>query len=478
MTQHYDILVIGAGAAGLPAAIFAAEGGASVLVVEAADKIGGTFHLSSGQMSAAGTRLQAAKGIHDTPQLHYDDIMRISKNTANPDIVRLAVENAADTLHWLMDNGFEPLPDHPVIHFGHEPYLIPRTYWGKDEGRSVLGVIAPLFEKAVASGAIELWLETSLVRLTKDKSGGVTGAVVKGKDGEIAVSAASVILASGGYSANAALFPELSAGNPLYGGGYPYSQGDGLKAAVELGGHVVNKDKFLPTFAGVEEPDAPGGITFATITYPQYRQPWEVYVDLDGNRFVQEDNPNVDERERALLKQPQLTFWAIYDEAIRQAAPSFFTTASQEEVLSRFGKLPGYQRADTLAELAVLTGIDEANLTATIAAYNKGVETGAPDPMGREHRPLPVAKAPFYAIRHYGWSIVGFAGLSVDSALRVLNAANQPIPNLYAAGEVMGLGATSGNAFVGGMSVTPAMTFGRLIGQRLGMEAKSAVAAE
>jgi len=215
MTQHYDILVIGAGAAGLPAAIFAAEGGASVLVVEAADKIGGTFHLSSGQMSAAGTRLQAAKGIHDTPQLHYDDIMRISKNTANPTIVRLAVENAADTLHWLMDNGFEPLPEHPVIHYGHEPYLIPRTYWGKDEGRSVLAVIAPLFEKAIASGAIALWLETSLVRLTKDKSGGVTGAVVKGKDGEIAVSAGSVILASGGYSANAALFPELSAGKPL-----------------------------------------------------------------------------------------------------------------------------------------------------------------------------------------------------------------------------------------------------------------------
>ena len=69
--------------------------------------------------------------------------MRISRGTANPGIVRLAVENAADTLHWLMDNGFEPLPEHPIIHYGHEPYTTPRTYWGKDEGRSVSGRTRP-----------------------------------------------------------------------------------------------------------------------------------------------------------------------------------------------------------------------------------------------------------------------------------------------------------------------------------------------
>ena len=221
MSRKFDILVIGAGAAGLPAAIFASRAGAQVLIVEAADRIGGTFHLSSGQMSAAGTRVQAAKGIHDTPQMHFDDIMRISRGTANPAIVSLAVENAADTLHWLMDNGFEPLPDHPIIHYGHEPYTTPRTYWGKDEGRSVLHTLVPQFEAEVASGGITLWLNSELIRLSRDAAGAVTGAVFRQGDAEIAAAADAVILATGGYSANAALFPELSAGKPLYGGGYP-----------------------------------------------------------------------------------------------------------------------------------------------------------------------------------------------------------------------------------------------------------------
>lgn len=477
MADRFDILVVGAGAAGMPAAIFASRAGAHVLVVEAADRIGGTFHLSSGQMSAAGTRIQAAKGIHDTPQLHYDDIMRISRNTANPFIVKLAVDNAADTLHWLLDNGFEPLPEHPIIHYGHEPYQIPRTYWGKDEGRSVLNAITPQYEKEAAASGIETWLNTVLVGLTQDDGGAVTGAVVRRDDEEIRIAADSVILATGGYSANKSLFPELSAGKPLYGGGYPYSQGTGLRVACAAGAKVINKDKFLPTFAGVEDPGSPGGIAFGTQTYPQFRQPWEVYVDLQGQRFVREDEPSVDTRERALLALPDMTFWAVYDEAIRRNAPPFFAKVPPDVAMTRFGRHPGYQRADSLPELARLTGVDEAKLTATIETYNRGVATGEPDPMNREHRPLPIAEAPFYAVRHVGWSIVGFAGLAVDEELRVLNEAGQPIPNLYAAGEVLGLGATSGNSFVGGMSVTPAMTFGRLLGQRLGKTIKTALAA-
>jgi fumarate reductase flavoprotein subunit len=478
MVERFDILVVGAGAAGLPAAIFASRAGARVLVAEAADRIGGTFHLSSGQMSAAGTRIQAAKSIHDTSQLHYDDVMRISRSTADPGIVRLAVENAADTLHWLLDNGFEPLPEHPVIHYGHEPYQIPRTYWGKDEGRSVLRAIVPQYERETASGGIDTRLETELVRLTRDDDGSVTGAILRCGGGEIVVAAEAVILATGGYSANAALFPELSAGKPLYGGGYPYAQGAGLKAAVEAGGEIVNTDKFLPTFAGIDDPGSPGNVAFGTQTHPQFRLPWEVYVAQNGERFVREDEPSVDARERALLALPDMSFWVVYDEAIRRAAPPLFTRVAPEAAMSRFGNHPGYQRAGSLAELARLTGLAEAKLASTIETYNRGVTSGAPDVMKREHRPLPITEAPFYAVRHVGWSIVGFAGLKVDDELRVIGRAGRPIPNLYAAGEILGLGATSGNAFVSGMSVTPAMTFGRLLGERLGRAARAALAAE
>jgi fumarate reductase flavoprotein subunit len=320
MAEHWNILIVGAGAAGMPAAIFASRAGARVLVAEAADRIGGTFHLSTGQMSAAGTRLQAAKGIHDTPQMHFEDVMRISRGTANPALVRLAVEHAADTLHWLLDCGFEPLPDHPVIHLGHEPYLTPRTYWGLDGGRSVLAAIAPQYEAETKSGGITTWLRTVLVRLTQNSSGAVTGAVLRRDGQEVEVTASSVILAAGGYSANAGMFEKLSGGRKLHGGGYGFSQGQGLEAAVQAGGEIINTDKFLPSFAAVEDPDAHGGSTILTDTTPQSRPPWEIYVDVKGSRFMREDDPSVDARERALLQQPGMSFWVVYDEAIRLAA--------------------------------------------------------------------------------------------------------------------------------------------------------------
>lgn len=98
---RYDLIVIGAGTAGIPAAIFAAARGARVLMLDAANDIGGTLHLSTGQMSAAGTKLQASLGIVDSAQAHFDDVMRISKGTADPELVRLAVDNAATSFDWL-----------------------------------------------------------------------------------------------------------------------------------------------------------------------------------------------------------------------------------------------------------------------------------------------------------------------------------------------------------------------------------------
>ena len=150
--------------------------------------------------------------------------MRISRGTANPGIVRLAVENAADTFHWLLDSGFEPLDEHPIIHYGHEPYTTPRTYWGKDEGRSVMNVLVPQFDAEVAAGGIELWLNSKLIRLVKDHAGAVTGAVISHKGDDVTVEANAVILASArlfGQLKGPTMFPELSAGKPLYGGGLP-----------------------------------------------------------------------------------------------------------------------------------------------------------------------------------------------------------------------------------------------------------------
>ncbi|MFT6287220.1 MAG: fumarate reductase flavoprotein subunit [Alcanivorax sp.] len=466
--EHVDVLIVGAGAAGVPAALFASETGAHVILADAASRAGGTFYLSSGQMSAAATRLQSEKGIDDSPQKHFDDVMRINKGTANPDLVRLAVDNAADTLHWLLDNGLEVLPEHPVVHYGHEPYETPRTYWAEAGGLAIWHVLKPQLEARVAAHQIDLRLETKLSSISRGSNGVRVTLEHAGRRYDI--TAGSVLLATGGYASNPELFTELSGGKPLYGGANEHSLGQGLVAARNIGARIVNRNYYLPTFAAVPDSSAHGGYTFLTQTYPQFRQPWEIYVNSDGQRFMREDEPSVDRRERELLKLPGMRFWAIFDESIREAAPSFFTEHSWDEIAPRFNKDPAFRSADSLSDLAQKIDCDAQTLQRSIGEFNKAVDAGAPDAFGREHRPLPLGKAPFYAVEHVGWSIVGFAGLGVNAALQVVDESGTTIEGLYAAGEILGMAATSGDAFTGGMSVTPAMTFGRLLGQRLAHE--------
>jgi len=483
LARDWDVIVAGAGTAGMPVAIHAADRGARVLVIEHADRIGGTLHVSGGQMAAAGTRAQADQGIDDSPDDHYDDIMRISKGGANPKLARLAVDGAAESLHWLLDHGFEMTPGHPVLMFGHEAYSTPRTYWGVETGISILNAIQPLFEARINEGGVTLRLETEVVGLAQNDDKAVTGIFVRNKDGtREEISGANVVLTTGGYAANEELFPQYSDGFPLFGGmAIEQSQGTGIEIALAAGAELWGTDSFMPTFAGIQSVDDPKKFALATLTTPQLRQPWEIYVTREGRRFVAEDNPSVDDREHALRKIPDLTFWAVYDAAIAREAPPFLVDVDAAHLddsgtgaVTRPGEgfekafddpdLEGFVRADTLQELAKVTGIDDAGLLASVKEYNAAVASGS-DPLGRTHLPRALASPPYFAIRHHGISVVSFAGLAIDEQLRVLAKDSKPIPNLYAAGEILGKSLLSGRSFVGGMSLLPSITFARIIGQ-------------
>ena len=467
MTERYDVIIAGAGTAGMPAAIFAARRGARVLLVEHADEVGGALHISGGQMSAAGTRVQEAKGIVDSADRHFADVMRISNGTADKAMVRLSVENAAETLHWLLDGGFEPLPEHPVLVFGHETYSVPRTYWGADNGRSILKVVSALLRNEIARSNIDLRLQTELVGLERQKDGTVVGIAACDATGTtLTYRADNVVITTGGYAANPELFAKYTNGIPLFTHAYPYAQGTGLRLMIEAGGQLRNNEKFLPTFGRIEDPDQPGRIANIVETRPEERLPWEIYVNLDGERFVAEDTASPDARERAILAQRDLTFWAIYDRAAERQAPGFFHTISPQRVDSLFNRHPSFVRAESLPELADGAGLDETALIATVTGYNVHLERGEEDPLGRRHRPRPVTEPPFQAVKLHGTTNVSFGGVAVDHDLRVL-ANGKPSPNLYAAGEALGFGLVNGNAFASGMGVTPALTFGRLLGQRI-----------
>ncbi len=473
MSSAWDLIVVGAGTAGLPAAIEAANAGARVLVVEQTDRIGGQLHVSAGQMSAAGTRRQAERGIRDTPDEHFADAMRICRNTADPALLRVAVDCAASTVDWLMENGFEMEPQCPAVLHLHEAYRIPRTYWGVDGGRSILKVLARLFEPLVAAGKIELRRETSVTRLLPGTDGGIAGVAlggaVGGAHGAGEAFARSVLLTAGGYGANPALFRELTGGRPLFTCALAHSNGSGIVLGRDAGGHVWQQEKYLPTMGGIEDPPGSGRCVWGELPSltPQARKPWEIFVTRAGRRFVAEDDDSVDRREHALLeKTDDLTFWIVADDAMWRQAPPLLPAWPAAKLEAAWHGHASFAMAGSVGELAGKAGIDAAGLGETVAAFNRAARDGR-DAFGRKFFPAPLATPPFRAIRCHGILLRTSAGLAVDRALRVIGRNGAPIPGLYAAGEIIGGGTLSGKSFVGGMSVTPALGFGRLLGKKL-----------
>jgi Succinate dehydrogenase/fumarate reductase, flavoprotein subunit len=254
--EEWDTIIIGAGTAGMPAAIFAAERGLKVLVIEKASVIGGTLFVSTGQISGAGTVFQERKGIKDSPDQHYDDIMRLNNNTSDPALTRILADHAGPTINWLAANGYSIFDNHPVKKMAHDAFSVARyqqgpqgatSPWGG--GLAILNAMKPLFDREVDKGSITILLETSAVDLIQSRNGEINGVVAKNKDGQnLEYKGRSVILASGGCASNPRMYEELH-GVPLYCPmAYPQSQGAGLILGQSVGGYLRGGEKYSPLY--------------------------------------------------------------------------------------------------------------------------------------------------------------------------------------------------------------------------------------
>ncbi len=467
----WDMIVVGAGTAGLPAAIFAARRGASVLLLDAADDIGGTLHLANGQVSAAGTRLQRSLGIEDTPDRHFDDVMRLSRGDADPQVIRLTADHAGETIDWLLDGGLVPLDGHPITGAspGRLSYSARRYLWGANEGRDILAVLREQLAPHVAAGQVAVRLNTRVDGLVNSASGAISGVRAgTARRAPVSFAGRNVLLSSGGYSMNPQLF-ELLVGHPAYtAASYPHSQGDGLMLAVSAGGWLRGQELHRAGSGSILTDDNYGARVYARFdTIPQRRQPWEIWVNREGQRFIREDEPDDYVRTSALVRQTDLRYAIVFDHKILEQAPVGISGWSRARLLEHFDTHPMFARAESLEALALTAGVDPEGLRMTVEAYNRDVRADHTDALGRDHRPLPIAEPPFYAITQLGSSATSSTGVVIDDRLRVVRGDGSPIPNLYAAGEVLGSGATMGAGFAPGMMLTPALTLGRLLGERL-----------
>jgi fumarate reductase flavoprotein subunit len=458
-------VIVGGGTAGLAAAVRLGELGVSTLLLDKEPRLGGQLHLSSGAFSAAGTARQQSRGIVDTAEEHRADVARIGRGLGTPHLIALATEQAAHAVDWLDRLGFNFAPECPTIVRGHEPYGRPRTYWGVHSVNGGAAIYETL-RRHLDTTVVDVCLGTQVERI-EIEAGAVTGLDVCGPDGRRTVPASIVILASGGYAASRELLTRFQ---PDYAsalvGCLPHATGDGHRMLLDLDVPMTGYDTYVPTMGMIEDPDRRGfalSLTHARLVVDAHgRLPWEIWVNQRGERFVDETGLSPDRRERALLEQPGLVMWGLWDEGTLTRAPTPPIGPDWTADQIRTGR-PWLVRADSLAELADRTGLSLPTLQETIRCY----AARDIDRLGRTFRPTRLDTPPYYAVRTVGGMLLSRGGPVVDDLLRPLTASGTSIEGLHAIGELLGMGQFSGDAFAGGMSVGPALSFGYWIAEQI-----------
>lgn len=474
---RFDTIVVGSGGAGLCVAIEAAAGGARVLLVEKTSVVGGMLHIANGEFSGAGTRRQAARGVEDDPQRHWQEVMRLSHGRADPRLAWQTVSRQGGTADWLEDLGFDFHPDTPALVHGHEVYSVPRTCWGIDLGRSLIRLLERELARWTSTGAVRLLGDTRVTGVLVDdgRVAGVTA--VRGAGGEVAAYGDAVVLATGGYDANRELrnrFLPSGCADALI-ACLDHATGDGLTLAAELGADVSNGGVFLPVMGLIPDPDRPGFAVDYRDAFielaPAYRTPHEIWVNRAGERFIAEDGTSPELRERALLRQPGLAMHLVWDRTAAGSAQPLIKNGTGEWTHERMCAEQESGRwivaARSLGELAERLGVDAAGLAETVRRYNDAVRDRHDPDHGRTALPTAIETPPYYGMTSVAASILSRDGLRVDDELAVLDGAGRAIPGMFAVGEVLGNDVFAGDNYVGGMSVTPAMTLGRMLGARL-----------
>lgn len=480
MNQNYELIIVGAGTAGMPCAIRAAQRGLSVLIIEKDKEVGGTLHLTAGHLSAGGTLRQKEKGIDDTAMEHWNDVQRISHNTIYEPVARKAVELAPSTIDWLASLGYEFHEKAPLLIYGHEAYNKPRTYFGADDyfggpimhpGKAILKILLPVFQQLVDEGKIHLLCNYALQKIII-KNEKAIGVELVHQQKLFSFFAKNIVLAAGGYASNPDFFKaHVKNISRLVSTAKETSTADGIKAAMEIGAVFHGAEKHISTLGGIETEPGSGRASFwkawARVSNSIDRKQREIYINEDGNRFMNEYNSTVDERERLVLQQPNQKFWIVFDETSLNDGPTVVVQWNAEQLKTEAKKEKCCWAANTIEALAKKINVPIDNLMHTVQKYNHAVAVQKDEVFGRNYLQHAVTQPPFYAVLTYAYSLISFGGIKVNEKLQVVKANNKPIEGLYAAGEILGAGATSGNAFCGGMVLTPAISFGKWLGETI-----------
>ncbi len=434
-----DIVIIGAGGAGLVAATEAASKGAKVIVLEKMGIVGGNTNYSTGGINASYTKEQARLGITDSPDVFYDDTMKGGYFLNDPDLVRTLVDNSADMVEWLQSDLVGADLSDVGIFGGATNKRIHRP-----QGGGAIGAhLVPLLHKAAVTQGADIRLNNKVIDILSD-NGAASGVRVATANGEYTINAQAVIVASGGFGANSSMVTQY---NPSLAGfgttNHKGATGDAF-AMVEKFDAALTQMTQIQTHPTV----VPGSGVMLT---EAVRGNGAILVSRTGKRFVDEMETR-DVVSAAILAEPGKTAFLVFDQSVRDSLKAINTYASQ-------GLLT---EGATVSELAQKLAIPSDELEETLSRYNNFVSAKKDDDYNRNPASLErqLATAPFYAVECGPAIHHTMGGLKINTKAEVLNSSGDAIPALFAAGEVTG-GVHGGNR-LGGNAVADICIFGKI----------------
>lgn len=448
----YDVVVLGAGGAGLSAAIEAKNNGADkVVVVEKTAHAGGNTLLSYAELACANNWLQKEKGIEDSNEKFLKEMWEGGGKVARKEMVKTVVDHALEAAEWLRDYVGVKYQDYLVHEGGHS---VPRAVEPIEKGP---GMIEPLVKKAEELG-VEIHYNTKAEELVKDKDR-VTGVVVSSGDKKATYTANNgVILATGGFGANVKMRDHYNKrwktlDDSVLTTNAPSIQGDGIVMAEKIGAKLENMEHIqLYPF------NNPKTGVFYGIEAPSWSSEGLIYVNKDGKRFVNEMSMR-DNRAEAILAQGGLVY-AIYNQEVADRLKLEEQFKSEYEKCLKDGV---FFKADTLKEVADHFGINAKNLEETMNNYNKYMEEGKDPEFGRTEAMVPMHKGPWFILEGVVSVHHTMGGVAIDENAHALDNNGKVIPGLYAAGEVTG--SVHGNNRVGTCAISDIVVFGRIAGK-------------
>lgn len=441
-----DVVVVGGGGAGLSAAIAAKEKGANVVLVEKMLMLGGNTNYATAGINAANTKLQKKLGIEDNAELFYNDTMKGGKNVNNPELVKKLTTDSANIIDWLTERGADL--SEVVFTGGQSAKRTHRPAGGQAVGPVIVDALAETAEK----DGIDVRTESEVTKLIKtgDK---VTGVEVKHKGETYNITAKAVVMATGGFGANAKMVAEYKPSLEGFGStNSPAITGEGIKMVKAVGGDLVDMTEIQTHPTVVHKKTAM--ITEAV------RGEGAILVNREGKRFVSELETR-DVVSKAELEQTGKSAFLVFDQEVRE----------------KLGAINGYVRKGftvegaTVEELAGKIGVDAKGLVDTMAKYNGYVKAGEDKDFGKTALPRELVKAPFYAIEVSPAVHHTMGGVRINTNAEVLTADGKIIPGLFAAGEITG--GVHGANRIGGNAVTDITVYGKTAGENAADFAKS-----